>query len=54
MSLTLPDLQTIRDTLTYASMWDPVMVNDALEIVRREIDQMTQDQLLSESKANPT
>ena len=48
--MTLPELERIRDAL---SEWH-VDVDYALEIVRREIHQMEQDQLLSESEANPT
>lgn len=52
MSLTLPELQKIHEALM-CPKWHGT-VDDALEIVSREIDQMKQDQLLSESKANPT
>ena len=51
MSLTLPELERIRDALMHEWYVD---VDYALEIVRREIHQMEQDQLLSESEANPT
>ena len=52
MSLTLPELQIIRDALIHSR--STLTANDAIKIVIREIHQMKQDQLLSESGANPT
>ena len=52
MSMTLQELETIRYALAH-HYWRGD-VEDAIGIIRREIDQMKQDQLLSESKANPT
>lgn len=53
--MTLQELEIIRDVLIGVYFFDEtVHMDEALEIVCREIDQMTQDQLLSASKANPT
>ena len=60
MSLTLQEMEKIRHALVCAFGPEvyvhrhPVAVDEALEIVRREIHQMKQDQILSESKVNPT
>ena len=52
--MTLPELEKIRDALIDALFNEAAHTDDALEIVLREIHQMEQDQLLSESKASPT
>ena len=56
--MTLPELEKIREAITCArppSVYRQLAVmGEALEIITREIDHMKQDELLSESKANPT
>ena len=59
MALTIEELEKIRAALVGAllhdmSHADDAIADDAIKIVTREIHQMEQDQLLSESKANPT
>lgn len=50
--MTLQELELIRHALLHR--WLMVAADHAVEIINREIYQMEQDQILSESKANPT